>query len=1047
MSTVSSPSIISLLQNPAFEPMFAKLEKAASRKITISLENVPCSAQAFLLAAWRAKKTPPVIVIAPSIKWQEEIASHFEAWQLPHLFYPETTKSSAASLADPDLRAEKMAVLHALTAQPNVLVLTTAAALDQPVPSPEKIKAGKIALRQGEKISPDFFKTRLIEAGYERETLVVARGQFTQRGGIVDCFPWQTAFPLRIEWFGDEIESIREFDPVEQTSLQKVERAEIQLIFSDADASSSLTDYFPAAPQLIYLGKQPETHSMSASFEEHSFLHGAVGDHVLSENRRQLLRRQLGDWLNQGWQVWLSCNNEGEQQRLREWLRENQQESDETLALLNFCASPLLRGFAWPEGRLALLTDAEIFGRYQTLRGLHQKRAVERRKPVQLDELQLGDYVVHVEHGIALYHGLQPLPESAEQQQVLVLEFKDSAKLYVPLEQAYLVSKYVGVGKRHPTLDALGGARWERAKNQAQRVVMDYAAELLRVHAERETLQKSPCGPDAVWQQEFENAFIYRETSDQMKAIIETKTDMESARPMDRLICGDVGFGKTEVAIRAAFKTVLSGKQVAFLTPTTVLAQQHGNTLRERMADYPVSIEIISRFVPVSRQKEIIRQTAAGEVDILVGTHRLLSGDMRFKNLGLVIVDEEQRFGVKQKEKLKSTFRLVDVLSLSATPIPRTLYLALMGARDMSAIETPPPNRLPVETIVSAYDERLIRDAIERELSRGGQVYFLHNRIRTIDRIAERLKLLVPRAKIEIGHGQMDEDELESVMARFVQGKTDVLLSTTIIENGLDIPNANTIIIDRADRFGLADLYQLRGRVGRAASRAYALLLLPRELMRTAAAKRAQAIHQHNQLGAGYKIAMRDLEMRGAGNLLGAAQSGHIAAIGFDLYCRLLKRAVARLKNETPVEMREVTLAFDFLSLQSVESISTGLSHAYLPSSYMSETSWRIAAYRELAELASLEQWEQLRQRWRDRFGPWPECVELLLAIHRIRLIAAAADFESIEVKENKLMLKRNQDYVMMNNKFPRLTASSPKSKLKEIEKWVLFFVKSSVSA
>src|SRR5438128_7638596 len=508
-----------------------------------------------------------------------------------------------------------------------------------------------------------------------------------------------------------------------------------------------------------------------------------------------------------------------------------------------------------------------------------------------------------------------PKRASGARQEVLVLEFADDAKLYVPPEQAYLVSRYVGVGKKSPPVSALADAKWARAKKNATASIFDYAGKMLALQAERQTNPGHAFGADTKWQAEFEHSFPYRETPDQLTAIIDTKTDMEQPQPMDRLICGDVGFGKTEVAIRAAFKSVIEGKQVAVLAPTTVLAQQHFETFRQRMLDYPIRIEMLSRFRSPSEQRKVLQLLREGGIDIVIGTHRLISGDVLFKDLGLVVIDEEQRFGVLHKEKFKELFKLVDVLTLSATPIPRTLYLSLVGVKDMSTIETPPLNRLPVETVVSAYDERIIRAAIDRELERQGQVFFLHNRVATIERARDRIVHLCPQARVEIGHGQMNADELEAVMARFIAGKTDVLVCTTIIESGLDIPNANTIIIDRADQFGLADLYQLRGRVGRAEHKAYAYLLLPLEMMTIGAArKRISAIKQYSSLGAGFRIAMRDLEIRGAGSMLGTAQSGHIVAAGFDLYCQLLKQAVAQIKGKRPCFRLDVDLNLDFVA-------------------------------------------------------------------------------------------------------------------------------------
>src|SRR6202022_898423 len=687
------------------------------------------------------------------------------------------------------------------------------------------------------------------------------------------------------------------------------------------------------------------------------------------------------------------CHNEGELERLRDLLRDNEAH----IHVIRFVLGSLTRGFIYPEANLAILCDAEIFGRYQSpsARRLALRRSRLRggRAPIDFSEIAEGDLVVHLEHGIGKYQGIQKLQQNGSEQEVVVLEFANDARLYVPFEQAFLVSRYVGIGKRFPTLSALGDNRWGRAKKAAETAVFDYAAKLLEIQAERNSRSGYAHPPDTEWQYEFESSFLYKETTDQLRAIQETKGDMETDRPMDRLICGDVGFGKTEVAIRAAFKAVINGKQVVMLVPTTVLAQQHYNTFRERMSDYPIRVGMLSRFLSEGEQGLTIQGLRDGSIDIVIGTHRLIMGDVEFKNLGLVVIDEEQRFGVRHKEKFKEQFKLIDVLTLSATPIPRTLYLSLVGAKDMSVIETPPPNRLPVETVICGYDERIIRDAIQRELHRKGQVYFLHNRVQSIDRVRDKIRLLCPRARVDVGHGQMDEQDLEEVMERFVGGQTDVLVSTTIIESGLDIPNANTIIIDRADRFGLADLYQLRGRVGRAEHKAYAYLLLPREMMTIGAArKRINAIKQYSSLGAGFRIAMRDLEIRGAGNLLGTAQSGHIIAIGFDLYCQLLKQAVAQLKGRKFQPRLDVDLRIDFVATNEAEFAQLGPEQripAFVPANYISDTGLRIKAYREIAGISTREQFDRVRREWRDRFGKFPTAVDNLFLLAEIKLAAA----------------------------------------------------------
>jgi transcription-repair coupling factor (superfamily II helicase) len=677
------------------------------------------------------------------------------------------------------------------------------------------------------------------------------------------------------------------------------------------------------------------------------------------------------------------------------------------------------------------LSAAELFGRFAPHARRRLYHAERHRAQIDFSELNEDDLVVHLDHGVGRFLGLTKIPTSSNgEQEVLALEFADAAKLYVPLEQAYLVSRYVGVGKRSPQLSSLADSKWARAKRSAAASIFDYAGKMLAVQAERETVPGHAFGPDTKWQLEFEHSFPFRETPDQMKAIIDAKVDMERPRPMDRLICGDVGFGKTEVAIRAAFKAVMDGRQIALLAPTTVLAQQHFEVFRQRMLDYPVRIEMLSRFRSQAEQKKILELLRQGGVDIVIGTHRLISGDVIFKDLGLVIIDEEQRFGVLHKEKFKELFKLVDVLTLSATPIPRTLYLSLVGAKDMSTIETPPLNRLPVETIVCGYDERIIRDAIKRELERQGQVYFLHNRVQSIERVREKIVDLVPEARVEIGHGQMDADELEEVMARFVAGKIDVLVCTTIIESGLDIPNANTIIIDRADRFGLADLYQLRGRVGRAEHKAYAYLLLPREMMTVGAArKRINAIKQYSSLGAGFRIAMRDLEIRGAGSILGTAQSGHIVAIGFDLYCQLLKQAVAQLKGRKFQPRLDVDLRIDFVATNEAEFARLGPAQhipAFVPASYVNDTALRIKAYREVAEISSRDQFDRVRKEWRDRFGKFPPAVDNLFLLSEIKLAGAKAGISRVEVRERKLMLSRRGEFVLVGGKFPRLVAKPP---------------------
>ncbi|MEM1059703.1 MAG: transcription-repair coupling factor [Verrucomicrobiota bacterium] len=1016
----------------------------------LHLAAVPGPARAFVLAAL-ARRKPRLLALTPGVREQEELANDLEAWGAPFWFYPQIDAGPGES-PDTDQAAERLAVLDALSqdgaARP---VVATVAAHDQPVPAPADLRGQRLTLLPGMETDRDAWLAQLAEAGYQPEAQVSERGAFSVRGAIVDVFSWQAQAPVRTEWMGDELESVRAFDPATQCSRGELDRAVLSLSPPTAPGTgdgASLADYLPADTRRVSFEPDgPETQAQAADlpalleFYAHDFLHGARGDVILQEQRRALFLRHLRDWLSGGWRVAVFCNNEGERARLEEIIREDGIDP----AGLQFVLRPLLRGFVWPAARRVVLSDAEIFGRYQTLRSLRrQERLASLRSghgPLDFTDIADGDYVVHLHHGIALYCGLKSLPAAGGgTAENLELLFAEESRLYVPVEQAYLVSKYVGTGKRHPPLDTLGGSRWERAKASARKAVMDYAAQLLAVQAERDTARGHAFGTDTPWQREFEDSFLYQETADQIKAIADTKADMERSRPMDRLICGDVGFGKTEVAVRAIFKAVMDGKQAAFLVPTTVLAQQHYHHLRERFADYPIRVEVLSRFRSAKEQRAAIAGLADGSVDAVVGTHRLVSKDVVFSDLGLVVVDEEQRFGVRQKEKFKQRFRLVDVLTLSATPIPRTLYLSLTGARDLSTIETPPPNRVPVETMVAPYDERVIREAIHRELARDGQVYFLHNRVHSILNVKEKLQLLCPEARVDIGHGQMSEGELEEVMARFVAGETDVLLATTIIESGLDIPNANTILIDRADRFGLADLYQLRGRVGRAQNKAFAYLFLPKHLMAVGdARKRVSAIRQYSELGSGFKIAMRDLEIRGAGNLLGTAQSGHIGAVGFELYCQLLKTAVAQLKDGRPVSMIRTRLDLDFLSFQEgqEESSEEARAGAFIPRGYIPEGRERVEAYRRLAELGTPEEGRALQREWRDRYGRFPPPLRLLGLATDIRLRAARQNIRLVETQGEKLMLHQGKDYIMTGGRFPRLTGSDPLSKLKQILHWL----------
>ncbi|MBJ7259280.1 MAG: transcription-repair coupling factor [Chthoniobacterales bacterium] len=1022
------------------------LEAVQSGRPTAAGGTAP-SAQPFL-AAWLAERlAQPVCIVCPDVKRQEEFFHDLKFWNDRVLFVPELELGTANGAQDPELAAARLGALRELDTGKIPLVVATAAGLQCPAPSARGLQEDTRLLTRGAPLAPSDLVAELDRGGFVRVSAAAERGQYAVRGGILDVFPWQTPLPVRLEFFGDELESLRSYDPDTQRSIETLANCELCLGSAATQADATVRDHLPDGILFLSIeeawpeaGARIHSDAVLADEEDIEIAAGshpagdfAAGDIVLLEQRRRDLFRQIGGWQREGWNVQIVCTNEGEAARLRE-LAAGEAEAPRDLPIM---IGALARGFTLPDAKLVLLTDAEIFGRAASMEarrgGWQRARAALVRQSLRFDDFAEDELVVHLEYGIARFRGLQVLAGQEQAGEVLTLEFARGSKLYVPLDQGWKVSRYVGVGRKNPALSELGDGRWQRARTRAEKSVLAYAEQMLRVQAEREAEPGLACGPDNAWQGEFEESFPFDETPDQLRAIADTKQDMESSRPMDRLICGDVGFGKTEVAIRAAFKSVMGGRQVAFLAPTTVLAQQHWQTLRERVSDYPVTVGLLSRFRTPKEQRKTLAGMRDGSVDIVVGTHRLLGKDVGFKNLGLVVVDEEQRFGVLHKERLKENFRRVDVLTLSATPIPRTLYLSLLGARDMSTIETPPPNRVPIETVICGYDERIVRDAIRRELARGGQVYFLHNRVQSIERVAERLAVLVPDARVLVGHGQMPEERLEDVMAKFVRGDADILLCTTIIESGLDIPNANTIIIDRADRFGLADLYQLRGRVGRSNHKAYAYLLLPRDLMGGGEARqRIAAIRQYSNLGAGFRVAMRDLEIRGAGNILGTEQSGHILAIGFEFYCRLLKIAVAKLKGERTPGRPDIRVEIDFMATDPAAA-GEGQLPAWIPADYIAEPRERIAAHRELAEAENLPGLEQVKTRWRDRYGRLPAPARNLLKLAAVRLRAAAAGVDLVAAEGEVLRLRKNGDFIMVGHRHPRLEAGDPALKLRQI--------------
>ncbi len=1069
------------------------LARVPSLKRPLVFAHVVESARPFLMAAlahhWKGK-AGNLWAVCETERGQERFAAELSTWLPGVLVFPHLEIAAVeGAVPDPEISAERLGVLQRLTSgAAGVVVVITKPALDEQVAVPQMLAKATLDLAAGARADRDELVRSLAAAGYENVPQVADRGQYAVRGGIMDVYSWQQALPVRLEWFDQEIESIREFDLDRQTSVRPLDHCSLLLRVPEGE-TLALREYLRPKDLVVSVDV--------ADLDGHIRLNGPGGEAKIgrvenfddaffatpfASSGRSLetpalrdafarqIRSQFRDWDAEGYRTIVNFRRDIEVPMVQNLIPDFTQSPESHISRFN--GSEL--GFVYPAARLAVVFAGEILGHgaraersASPMSGRTRRGLPTSRSQIDFTELTEGELVVHLEHGLARYQGLQTRrisgPNTADSEpsteEVMVLEFAEKARLYVPLEQAFFVSRYVGLGKRGAVLSHLGDGKWSSAKKAAEKSIYDYAAKLLKVQAMRETHASLPFGPDGQWQKEFEDTFPYKETADQFRAINETKADMESTRPMDRLICGDVGFGKTEVAIRAAFKAAAEGRQVAMLVPTTVLAQQHYENFRRRMGNFPVVVELLSRYRTATEQLGVAEGLFDGSVDVVIGTHRLISKDVHFKNLGLLVVDEEQRFGVRHKERIKERFPNVDVLTLSATPIPRTLYLALTGARDLSTLETPPPNRYPVETVICAYDERIIRTAIDRELARQGQVYFLHNRVEDIEKIRARVQHLCPRARVDIGHGQMGEGELEEVMQRFVSGQTDVLVATTIIESGLDIPNANTIIIDRADRFGLADLYQLRGRVGRGDHKAYAYLMLPRDLLTVGEArKRINAIKQYSTLGAGFKIALRDLEIRGAGNILGLAQSGHLTAVGFDLYCQLLRQAVSKLRGERVRHRVETVLRLDFVATSEAEYIRApevlgdadavnGSSTAdeqppsansrswaaYIPADYIEEPRLRIQAYRQFAEVTKSDEVEALEGTWRDRFGPLPPAAANLLAFTRLKLLASARKVQQVEVRGDKVMLTRGGDYVMVAGKFPRLTSRDAPSKMREL--------------
>jgi transcription-repair coupling factor (superfamily II helicase) len=1053
----------SLLTHADEDPQLARLAEAGGRAF------VSQSLRPYLLAALLDRDPDrPAIVVAGDDRAARDLAGGLRAWlePCPVRYYPSRGVTYESHLAPPPhLVGLRIAALDALIDEPAdgraPVVVVSAVALSEKVPDPA-LRPHAFCLRTGELLDLDETAGDLVAAGYERVDQVEDRGQFAIRGGLLDVFPATEDRAVRVDLFGDEIESLRWFSTFTQRSLGDADVVEIAPAAELAEEHRELAeiaaleneDERPDIAELLpvdrfhpFLALAPEDativiageedvapalkdhwQDVSAAFKDRDarqlYVDADAINHALNDRARIRLssidqdqpfsfRAQAADiqarslteaepelekLTRSGYRTIVAFARRGEGERAAynlgrlkvRWLEPGANGTVDA-KLLTFAQARLQHGFIAPQFHLAVIPEHRLFRR----RRAAEEPQRQRRRGVlrSFADLRTGDIVVHEDHGIARFAGFDTKTVANVTRDYLYLEYAGSDRVFVPVDQLAKISRYVGAGGAHPPLSKLGGTRWDTIKARARRAAQELAGELLNLYAERKRREGHAFPPDSDWQRDFEDAFPFTETPDQRDAIEMVKADMEAPRPMDRLICGDVGYGKTEVALRAAFKAVQDGKQVMLLVPTTILAQQHYGTFSERLKDFPITIEHVSRFRPAAEQRDAVKRFSEGKVDILIGTHRLLSRDVQAKDIGLLIVDEEQRFGVKQKELLRQLKLKVDVIAMSATPIPRTLQMSMAGIRDISVIETPPEGRRPIKTYVGEYDEELVKTALVREHERNGQAFFLHNRIETIDETAERLRALCPAMKFEVAHGQMDERELEQRMLAFLRGDADVLVCTSIIESGIDIPQANTLIVERADTFGLAQLYQIRGRVGRSKERAYAYLLYPSAAALTQdAAQRLSALSDYTELGAGFKIAMRDLEIRGAGNLLGDEQSGHVAALGFELYMQMLDEAVAAASEDgagADEDWEPVRLDVNV--------------DAYVPADYIPYEQAKVDVHRRIAGAREVADLVELKNELEDRFGDLPDPLKNLIALQQARIKLGQAGARAVTFRNGRL--------------------------------------------
>jgi transcription-repair coupling factor (superfamily II helicase) len=1033
-------SLHQLTESIKLSPSFAEIRQwyaqSGERELTMS----GCAGSLFSVAVSMLHDTKPghILAVTESLDEAAELYDDLTTLTSPENVYRfEKGKHLTDQTLDAEEHIGQIETIVALTQKTELIVVASAESIAIALPPLDSVINDVFQININREYDFNTLTGLLNELGFEKKPFVEAYGDYSVRGGIVDIFPFTGHSPVRLEFWGNKIESIREFEVLTQRSIKQLEEVRItpNIVNGEATRIHSIFDYMNDTGLIVWNDRsivlrqtektggdigRTSIEELSSRFRQidHTVIRTAPGKHQTIVNARSQpsfqgsvnqLYRDLAEKYREGYVLYITGDGSEETERIRELIDEisNNHSVEETGEVsvrvpINYVSETFQRGFVLAESKLLCYTEHEIFGRLKRRRAKKRKRF----KGFSLHEmksLKRGDYVVHIDHGIGKFDGLQKIKIGSIRQEVIRVVYADKDKLYVNLNAIDRIQKYSSKEGHVPVINRLGSGEWEKVKSRTKRRVKDIARELILLYAQRKASRGFPFSADTHWQKELEASFMYDDTPDQAEATRAAKSDMELPVPMDRLVCGDVGFGKTEVAVRAAFKAVMDGKQVAVLVPTTILAEQHFQTFRDRLGKYSVKIDALSRFRTTTEQKKIIERLENGQTDIVIGTHRLLSKDVSFKNLGLLVVDEEHRFGVTAKERIRKLRTNVDTLTLTATPIPRTLHFSLMGARDLSIINTPPKNRLPIITEIAPYSKKTIGEAIKPELERNGQVYIVHDRVADIEEVANRIRELVPDARVRVAHGQMRAHELEKTMVDFLEQKFNVLISTKIIESGIDIPNVNTIIVTRADRFGLAELYQLRGRVGRSNVQAYAYLLTPpMSTMSRQALRRLQAIEEFTELGSGFNLSMRDLEIRGAGNMLGAEQSGYIEEVGFDMYQKLVDDAVSELKEE---EFSDLFPDRQKTSPRGKNLATVNVSvDAFLPDTYISFDAERLELYRRLYALTTEDEVDKTRDELRDRFGNLPHEAEALLKVIRLRIRATDLGFVKVDAGPKRIM-------------------------------------------